>query len=284
MGISRLVYGRSAMQGLYLNPDAWYEERRITAWLNTRALRIDRAGAPVALGTGETLTYDRLILATGSSSHVPPIEGFGVPGTFVLRSAEDAIGLRAFAQRPATPPRGRRRRRPARPRGGVRAAQARPPDGRARALQPLLRRQLDARAAKILRDYLEGLGHGVRDGGRGRARRRQRAPARRDAERRPPPGGAHPARGRRASGRTSTLAREAGLTVKRGVLVDDRMRTDDPQILAAGDVAEFGGQLPGLWPTAVAQAEVAADTVARRRQDLRRHRSRSRSSRSSASS
>ncbi len=39
MGISRLVYGRSAMQGLYLNPDAWYEERRITAWLNTRALR-----------------------------------------------------------------------------------------------------------------------------------------------------------------------------------------------------------------------------------------------------
>ena len=43
MGITRLVYGRSAMQGLYLNPDAWYDERAITTWLNTRALWIDRA-------------------------------------------------------------------------------------------------------------------------------------------------------------------------------------------------------------------------------------------------
>jgi NAD(P)H-nitrite reductase large subunit len=58
------------------------------------------------------------------------------------------------------------------------------------------------------------------------------------------------------------LAKEAGLAVKRGVLVDDRMRTDDANVLAAGDVAEHDGQLPGLWPTAVAMAEVAADTVA----------------------
>ena len=46
MGISRLIYGRSAMQGLYLNPDSWYEERNITTWLNTQARRIDRAGRP----------------------------------------------------------------------------------------------------------------------------------------------------------------------------------------------------------------------------------------------
>ena len=99
MGISRLVYGRSAMQGLYLNPDAWYEERAITAWLNTRALFIDRTNRQVALGTGEKLAYDRLILATGSRAFVPPIEGFGVPGTGVLRKAADAMALRSFAQR-----------------------------------------------------------------------------------------------------------------------------------------------------------------------------------------
>ena len=46
MGITRLIYGRSAMQGLYLNPDAWYEEHQITTWLNTRALSIDRERAP----------------------------------------------------------------------------------------------------------------------------------------------------------------------------------------------------------------------------------------------
>lgn len=99
MGISRLVYGRSAMEGLYLNPHAWYDERGITTWLNTRALWIDRANREVALGTGEKLAYDRLILATGSRSLVPPIDGFGAPGTGVLRNAADAMALRAYAQR-----------------------------------------------------------------------------------------------------------------------------------------------------------------------------------------
>ena len=37
MGISRLVYGRSAMQGLYLLAEQWYDEHGITAWLNTVA-------------------------------------------------------------------------------------------------------------------------------------------------------------------------------------------------------------------------------------------------------
>ena len=45
------------------------------------------------------------------------------------------------------------------------------------------------------------------------------------------------------------------------MLVDERMRTEDPHILAAGDVAEYAGQIPGLWPVAVAQAEVAADNA-----------------------
>ena len=99
MGINRLIYGRSAMAGLYLNPDAWYEERRIETWLNTRATRIDRDTSEVELGTGERLAYDRLILALGSSAMVPRIDGFGGRGTFVVRSAEDALSIRAFAQR-----------------------------------------------------------------------------------------------------------------------------------------------------------------------------------------
>ncbi|MEP7359828.1 MAG: FAD-dependent oxidoreductase, partial [Anaerolineales bacterium] len=52
--------------------------------------------------------------------------------------------------------------------------------------------------------------------------------------------------------------RAAGLDVKRGVLVDDAMRTTAPDIFAAGDVCEFAQQVPGLWPVAVEQARVAA--------------------------
>ena len=57
------------------------------------------------------------------------------------------------------------------------------------------------------------------------------------------------------------LARAAGLAVNRGVLVDERMRTQDHSILAAGDVAEHAGRVHGLWPVAVEQAEVAADNA-----------------------
>ncbi len=261
MGISRLINGRSAMQGLYLNPDAWYDEHRITAWLNTRALGIDRQRREVSLGTGERLPYDRVILATGSSSFVPPIDGFGAPGTAVLRSAQDAMGLRAFAQRPAT-------RRAVVAGGGLLGLEA------AYALlklglkvevlersDRLLRRQLDVRAAEILRSYLHGLGlefvmeaevESVEANGRLRAV--QLADGRRlEAHILLVAAGIRP---------NVELARDAGLRVGRGVLVDERMRTDDRAVLAAGDVAEYDGQSPGLWPTAVAQAEVAAETVA----------------------
>ena len=98
MAITRLIYGRSAMQGLYLMPESWYDENQITCWLNTQATHIDRTAQTVTLGTGETLPYDRLILTMGSSSMVPPIAGYGMPGTFVLREADDAMGIRAFAQ------------------------------------------------------------------------------------------------------------------------------------------------------------------------------------------
>ncbi len=84
MGISRLVYGRSAMQGLYLLPEQWYDDHQVVAWLNTRASRIDTAAKRVSLATGDTLHYDRLILAMGASSARPPVDGFGRPGSFVM--------------------------------------------------------------------------------------------------------------------------------------------------------------------------------------------------------
>ena len=45
MGIARLVYGRSAMVGLELLPQAWYDDNRITCWLNTAAQKLDPGAA-----------------------------------------------------------------------------------------------------------------------------------------------------------------------------------------------------------------------------------------------
>ena len=61
------------------------------------------------------------------------------------------------------------------------------------------------------------------------------------------------------------LAREAGLDVNRGVVVDDAMRTSDPDIHAVGECAEHGGACIGLVAPALAQAEVAAEAILGRR-------------------
>jgi NAD(P)H-nitrite reductase large subunit len=214
----------------------------------------------VRLATGEKLPYDRLIIATGSSSFVPEIDGFGAPGTFVLRTADDALGLRSFAQRHGA-------RRAVVAGGGLLGLEA------AYALHKLglrttvlergdrlLRRQLDTRASELLRAYLEGLGleiltdaatMGLSANGRVRL--------------------AHLTDGNAVAADVflvaagikpnTELARDAGLAINRGVLVDERMRTSDPAILAAGDVVEHAGAVDGLWPVAVEQAEVAADNA-----------------------
>ncbi|MFN8490657.1 MAG: FAD-dependent oxidoreductase [Caldilineaceae bacterium] len=268
MGITRLIYGRSAMQGLYLLPDQWYEDFNITCWLNTHVTKLDAQARQVTLGTGETLPYDRLILTTGSQSYVPPIAGCPMSGVFVLREAEDAMAIRAFVQ-------SRQCRSAVIAGGGLLGLEA------AYGLQKLgltvtvlersnalLRRQLDARGAEFLRSYLEELGiHilmeaevvGVQD------QRQVDEPSSGRVQQITLKDGRPLACDLLlvAAGIRSEieLARSVGLAVGQGVIVDAQMRTSDPNIFAAGDVAEFDGKTYGLWPVAVSQAEVAANNA-----------------------
>ena len=257
MGISRVVYGRSAMQGLYLLKEEWYEQHRITTWLNTQAQRIDLRTRQVHLATGVRLAFDRLIIATGSRSTVPSISGYGLPGSFVLRDAGDAMAIRAFKQQTHA--------RTAVVAGGgllgLEAAYALHQLGLGVAVLErsgrLLRKQVDEACSERLTAYFENLGiHIVHN-----------------AETAAVEGDGRIERVRLKDGRVlrsdmllvavgvkpnSELAWVAGIECKRGIVVDDRMRTSAEGVYAAGDVAEHAGQVLGLWPTAVGQAETAA--------------------------
>ena len=273
MGITRLIYGRSAMQGLYLLPEKWYDDFGITCWLNTRVTTINAAAHEVSLGTGEKLAYDRLILTTGSESFVPPIEGFDRPGAFVLRAAEDAMAIRDFAQEYSC-------QRAVVAGGGLlglEAAYGLHKLGLQVAVlersDALLPRQLDARGGQHLRQHLETMGIRILTNA--------------EAVSLQPSAGAESTAAESSAvdrvtqvtlkdDRTlpcaifvvcagiqsnTDLAQCANLKINQGVVVDAHMRTSDPHIFAAGDVAEYNGKQLGLWPIAVSQAEVAAASV-----------------------
>ncbi len=257
MGISRLVFGRSAMQGLYLLGEEWYDEHDITAWLNTVATRIDLPTKRVFLGTGDTLSFDRLVLAMGSSSSVPPIPGFEKQGAFVMRQAGDAMAIRAYAQQNGA-------RHAVVAGGGLLGLEA------AHSLlelgldvtvlergKRLMSKQIDERASELVDDYFQAIGLHVAYG----------------AETDFLEGGDAVDGVRLKDGRllpcqvflaavgikpNAELATEAGIEVNRGIVVDDRMATSVPGVYAVGDVAEHNGMVLGLWPIAAKQGEVAA--------------------------
>ena len=261
MGISRLIYGRSAMNGLYLLQDGWFDEHRITGWLNTVATRVDLATRVLELGTGERLSWDRLVLATGSSAFVPEVPGYGMPGTFVVREADDGIRIRAYVQ-------GHGARSAVVAGGGLLGLEA------AHALvelglqvtvlergERLLARLVDERASELLQSFLSNSGIRVRTEVTAAAVRgddRCRAVVldtgeELDADVFVVAAGIRP---------NVDLAAAAGIAVNRGIVVDSTLRTSVPEVFAVGDAAEVGGAVHGLWPVAVTQAEVAAANIA----------------------
>ncbi len=60
----------------------------------------------------------------------------------------------------------------------------------------------------------------------------------------------------------SHLARQAGLEVNQGVVVDNRLATSHPDVFAAGDVAEHHGQVYGIWGPSQCQGSIAGPNMA----------------------
>jgi nitrite reductase (NADH) large subunit len=83
---------------LIIRKDAWYEENRIDLILGTAVTDIDITEKKVLTADKPAIKYDRLLIATGGISFVPPIPGAGKKGVFTLRTLKDAIEIKEYAK------------------------------------------------------------------------------------------------------------------------------------------------------------------------------------------
>lgn len=236
-----------------------------------RVVRIDRADRTVLCDDGSALGYDDLVLATGSNPVLPPLRGLfddgrrgrerhELPeGVFAFRTIDDCAGIDARLRGVGE---GARAVVVGGGLLGVSAARALAARGVQTVVvhqgEHLMERHLDGEASRLLRGHLTELGVEVHTECRARAvmtrDRRVTAVELADGYRLGTDllvvaCGVRPRTG---------LAEAAGLAVRRGVLVDDRLTTSDPRIHAIGDCAEHRGTVYGLAGPAREQADLLA--------------------------
>lgn len=265
--LSAVLEGTHPIDALTLRNTEWYAAQGIDLRLGARVLEIERDLRDVMLVDGTKIEFDKLVLATGAIPTLPPIRGLVRldgslhPKVHAFRSLADTQRLLdAIEGLPADGP-----RRAVVVGGGLLGLQV------ARALsvrgiatevvegtEHLLSQQVDRRGGTVLKRHLKKLGTEVYTGARA---------VRLTDE------GLKLDNGYTldtdlivltAGGRPSTaLARRAGLTVRRGVVVAEQLQSvDDDQVFAIGDCAEFEGRVTGFVPPAWEQASLLAAHLA----------------------
>jgi 3-phenylpropionate/trans-cinnamate dioxygenase ferredoxin reductase component len=91
--------GQDRFEDQLVKPASYYAEQRIQLKLGVRAASIDAKQKVVALESGESVVYDRLLVATGSRNRTLSVPGANLAGVFQLRTVEDCDRIRAAASR-----------------------------------------------------------------------------------------------------------------------------------------------------------------------------------------
>jgi 3-phenylpropionate/trans-cinnamate dioxygenase ferredoxin reductase subunit len=87
------LLGTKTITDIAINTPDWFVQNNVELRLNSHVESIDRSEAKVFIADGEGISFDSLILATGSTALIPPIPGIDLPGVVSLRSAEESEHL-----------------------------------------------------------------------------------------------------------------------------------------------------------------------------------------------
>jgi nitrite reductase (NADH) large subunit len=253
------VAGEKPLHKIIIHDASWYDQQQITLHLATEVTGIDPQKKVVSTAAGESFAYDKLLLATGGYSFVPPIKGSDLPGVMTLRTMEDAENIKSRAQQS---------KRVALIGGGLLGLEA--GHGlRKLGLQVtvveffprLLPRQMDVVGAAMLQRRLEDMGFRFFLGAKTQeiAREGDHLAVLLEGGEQIPADMVLISAGVRPE---LTLAKALGLDIDKGVKVDDHMETGLADVYAAGDLIEHRGRFYGIWPAAMEQGRVAGANMA----------------------
>lgn len=91
-------YTGTDLKDLYLVPVEWYKDNDIQVITHTQVTQIDKEAKSIKMNNNVSIDYDVLVLATGSTPFVPPIEGKEKEGVFVYRTIEDLQHIKEYVK------------------------------------------------------------------------------------------------------------------------------------------------------------------------------------------
>ncbi len=246
-------------EDLVIYKQDWYEKNKIKLLPGIRVTDIDKKGKTLTTSKDEKYKYDRLLLATGGYSFVPPITGSDKKGVFTLRTLKDADNIVSYIKGT---------KKVLLIGGGIlglEAGNSLRKTGHdvivAEFFPRLLPKQVDPEGSEILKTKFDNMGFTFYLGasskeilGNDKATGLLLEDGTKiDCDSIIISTGIRP---------RAKLAKKLGLKINKGLPVNDSMQTEISDIYAAGDLIEHRGIFYGIWPASQKQGEIAGKNMA----------------------
>ncbi len=258
-GLPDYICGEKQLKDITIHDEKWYSRKKIDLHLGEEILEIDLFNKTALSQKSMKYAYDKLLLACGSNSFLPSIPGSSSAGVFTLRRFDDAERIRQAAKEA---------QQAVIIGGGLLGLEA------GNALRKLglkvtvveffprlLPRQTDLTGAQVLYEKMKEMGFHFYLGAKTQA-----------IEKTPTGLWVSLESGEKlfsqivlisAGTRPEvSLAPKLNLPVNKGIKVNETLSTGLPDVYAAGDIAEFNGQVYGIWPAAREQGKIAGFNMA----------------------
>ncbi|TXT63195.1 MAG: hypothetical protein BAJALOKI1v1_770013 [Promethearchaeota archaeon] len=261
--LPEIISEQMIIDDLIVFKQEWYDHNRINTHLNSKITKIDPEAKTFLIENGEQISYDKLVLAIGSHPNIPPItnarESVG-KGVFTLRNIEDALEIRQYIKKNHC-------EKAIIIGGGLLGLELSKQikncglDTRVVEFFPrLLPRQLDVDCANMLEQEVEEMGIEVElDAKTDKILANDtiegillKNGVIYEADIIFIQAGVKP---------NVSLAKEAGIDVNKGIVVNEYLEASKKDIYAVGDCIEFNSQTWGIIPACIEQSEIAASSI-----------------------